>query len=177
MHTPTLVPLVATVLAIVAGVAPLAGEAQPVARQVKIGVLCAGFCPFGGPEGAYGPLLDALERVGLVRGRTLVLDVGGVVNSDDQMAIEAQKLVSRRPDLILIWADNVAAARAAKNATRTIPIVLMAVPDVVEQGLVDSLRRPGGNVTGLSVPLYDLTTKQLGRGLTVPSSFVSDDGP
>jgi ABC transporter substrate binding protein len=52
-------------------------------------------------------------------------------------------------------------ARAAKDATHTIPIVLMAVPDVVEHGLVDSLARPGGNITGTSIPVYDLTIKQL----------------
>ena len=142
-------------------VVPCAGEAQQAARQVKIGVLCAGLCPFGGPEGAIEPLTTALERVGLVRGRTLAWDTFGVVNSEDQIAVEAQKLVSRRPDLILVWPGSVWAARAAKDATRTIPIVLMAVPDAVEHGLVDSLGRPGGNISGTSIPLYDLTLKQL----------------
>jgi putative ABC transport system substrate-binding protein len=74
-----------------------------------------------------------------------------VVPSEDQVVGEAQKLVSRRPDLILVWTGSVAAARAAKDATHTIPIVLMAVPDVVEHGLVVSLSRPGGNITGISV--------------------------
>ena len=138
-----------------------AGEAPQAARQVKLGVLCAGFCPFGGPEGSYRPLIDALEGVGLVQGRTLAWDIGGVVNSEDQIAVEARNLVSRRPDLILVWTGNVAAARAAREATRTIPIVLMAVPDVVEHGLVESLGRPGGNITGTSIPMYDLTIKQL----------------
>ena len=113
------------------------------------------------PGGAYQPFIDALERVGLVQGRTLVLDIGGIVNLEDQIAVEAKKLISRRPDLILVWAGNVAAARAAKDATHSIPIVLMAVPDAVENGLVDSLGRPGGNVTGMSVPMYDLTIKQV----------------
>ena len=84
-----------------------------------------------------------------------------MVPSEDQVVGEAQKLVSRRPDLILVWTGSVAAARAAKDATHTIPIVLMAVPDVVEHGLVDSLARPGGNITGISIPVYDLTIKQL----------------
>jgi ABC-type uncharacterized transport system substrate-binding protein len=136
-------------------------EAQRPARPVKIGVLCAGQCSFGGPEGSLAPFFEALERVDLIRGRTLILDIGRVANSDDQMTVEAQKLVSRSPDFILVWAGNVAAARAAKDATRSIPIVLMAVPDVVEHGLVNSLARPGGNVTGTSIPTYDLTIKQL----------------
>jgi ABC transporter substrate binding protein len=142
-------------------VVPPAAEAQQRTRPVTIGVLCAGFCPFPVPAGSSRPLITALESVGLVQGRTLAWDIGGIVNAEDLVAVEAQKLVSRRPDLILVWPGSVAAARAAKDATRTIPIVLMAVPDVVEHGLADSLARPGGNVTGTSIPLYDLTVKQL----------------
>ena len=149
------------VLGVAVLVAPLAGEAQQTARLVKIGVLCAGFCPFGGGSGSIQPFIDALERVGLVQGRTLVLDSGSVVNSEDQLAVAARKLVARRPDLILVWPGNVAAARAAKEATQTIPIVLMAIPDAVEHGLVPSLGHPGGNISGISVPTYDLTIKQL----------------
>lgn len=152
---------VPVILAVVAPMVPLPAEAQLTARPVKIGVLCVGSCPFGGAGAAYRPLADALGRVGLVQGRSLVLDIGGIVASEDQINAEAAKLVSRRPDLILVWTGSVAAARAAKDATRTIPIVLMAVPDVVEHGLVDSLARPGGNITGTSIPSYDLTIKQL----------------
>jgi putative tryptophan/tyrosine transport system substrate-binding protein len=158
---------VAAMAAVVALSVPLAPDAQPTARPVKIGVLCAGGCPFSASTprvdlgGLDRPLIDALERVGLVQGRSLVWDIGGVVASENQINTEAVKLVSRRPDLILVWANNVAAARAAKDATHTIPIVLMAVPDAVEHGLVASLARPGGNITGTSVPLYDLTIKQL----------------
>src|SRR5262245_33986650 len=145
----------AVVLAVSVFASPFAGQAQPLGRQVKIGVLCAGFCPFHGPVASFRPLITALERVGLVQGRTLAWDIGGVVNTEDLIAVEAQKLVTRRPDLILVWPGSVAAARAAKDATRTIPIVLVAVPDVVEHGLADSLARPGGNITGTSIPLYD----------------------
>jgi ABC-type uncharacterized transport system substrate-binding protein len=152
---------VAVTVAVLALGVPLAAEAQLTARPVKIGVLCAGTCPFGGPGAAYQPLIDALERVGLVQGRSLAWDLGGIVPSENQINAEAVKLVSRRPDLILIWAGNVAAAQAAKAATETIPIVLMAIPDVVEQGLVASLSHPGGNITGTSVPVYDLTIKQV----------------
>jgi ABC-type uncharacterized transport system substrate-binding protein len=120
-----------------------------------------GFVPFGGPVGAIEPLTTALERVGLVRGRTLAWDTFGVVRSEDQIAVEAQKLVSRRPDLILVWPGSVRAARAAKDATGTIPIVLMAVPDAVEYALVESLGRPGGNISGTSIPLYALTLQQI----------------
>ena len=150
---------VAVMAAVVALSVPLGADAQPTARPVKIGVLCAGECPFA--TAADQPLIDALERVGLVQGRSLVWDIGGVVASENQINAEAVKPVSRRPDLILVWSGNVATARAAKDATHTIPIVLMAVPDAVEHGLVASLARPGGNITGTSVPIYDLTIKQV----------------
>jgi putative ABC transport system substrate-binding protein len=137
--------------------APLSAEAQ----QVKIGVLCAGLaCPFSGPQEYFRPIIEALARVGLVQGRTLAWDLGSITSSEDHIAIEAPKLVSRHPTLIFVW-GNVAAAQAAKDATRTIPIVLMAVPDAVENGLVDSLAHPGGNITGMSVPTIDLIIKQL----------------
>jgi putative tryptophan/tyrosine transport system substrate-binding protein len=77
------------------------------------------------------------------------------------IGVEARNLVLRRPDLILVWPGSIAAARAAKDATRTTPIVLMAVSDAVENGLVENLRRPGANITGRSVPLFDLTIKQI----------------
>ncbi len=140
--------------------APGVAEGQLAARQVKIGVLCFGACFFGATE-AERPLLDALERVGLVQGRTLTWDVGAITNAEDQIAVGARQLVSRHPDLILVWPGSVTVARAAKEATRTIPIVLMAASDAVEHGLVDSLRRPGGNITGTTVPLFDLTMKQI----------------
>jgi putative ABC transport system substrate-binding protein len=140
---------------------PIAVEAQSGARQVTIGVLCTGLCPFPVPPEPSRPLIVALERVGLVQGRTLKWDIGAILASEDQIAVEAKKLVSRRPDLLLVWPGSVAAARAAKDATRTIPIVLMAVSDATEHGLVDSLKQPGGNITGTSVPMFDLTIKQL----------------
>src|SRR5262245_10681115 len=156
------VALLSVVIGLAVGVVvPPAAEPQQAARQVTIGLLCAGLCPFRGAEYLYRPLIDALANVGLVRGRTLVWDIGGVTDSEAQIAVEAQKLVSRRPAVILVWPGNVAAARAAKDATQSIPIVLMAVADVVEHGLVDNLGRPGGNITGMSVPMHDLIVKQL----------------
>ena len=152
---------VAVMLVVVALMVPLAADAQLTVRPVKIGVVCVGGCPFGGPGAEYRPLIEALGRVGLVQGQSLAWDIGGVVVSEEMIKAEAMKLVSRRPDLILVWAGNVTAARVVKDATKTIPIVLMAMPDAVENGLVASLGRPGGNITGMSVPTYDLTIKQL----------------
>src|SRR5262249_43683589 len=104
----------AVVLAVKLFVASLA-EAQ----QVKIGVLCAGFgCPpSGGNREASWRLIDKLARVGLVQGRALGWDFDRVTASEDEIRIEAQKLASRNPTLILVW-GNVVAAQAAKKGTR-----------------------------------------------------------
>ena len=97
-YTPAVKPgrlqlIVALVLALELLTAPLAAEAQQVARQVKIGVLCAGPCPFPLETRKSSSLIIALERVGLVPGRTLAWDTGGIMSSTDQIAVEAQKLV------------------------------------------------------------------------------------
>jgi hypothetical protein len=78
----------AVVLAVSVLASPFAGRAQPLERQVKIGVLCAGFCPFHGPVASFRPLTTALERIGLVQGRTLAWDIGGVVNTEDLIAVD-----------------------------------------------------------------------------------------
>jgi ABC-type uncharacterized transport system substrate-binding protein len=160
-RTVSLLGISAVLLAIGLLIGPGSSQSQTATRPLRIGVLCAGFCPFPVPPGPSRPLIVALERIGLIQGRTLTWDFGSVVNTEDRLVVEAQHLVSRRPGVILIWPGNTAAARAAKNATRTIPIVLMGVPDAVEHGLVESLRRPGGNISGTTFPLYDLTAKQL----------------
>ena len=71
--------------------ASLLVEAQPAGRQVKIGVLCAGLCPFHGPAATARPLIIALERVGLVQGRTLAWDIGGIVTTEDLIAVESHE--------------------------------------------------------------------------------------
>jgi putative ABC transport system substrate-binding protein len=81
--------------------------------------------------------------------------------SGDELGLPAvaQKVVASRPDLILTWASS--AALAAKRATNSIPIVFMNSGDPVGWGLVESLSRPGGNVTGVSNLLTEITPKQL----------------
>jgi putative tryptophan/tyrosine transport system substrate-binding protein len=78
---------------------------------------------------------------------------------NDQLPEMAADLVSRRVDLI-VTGGGLVAARAAKNATSTIPIVFLALSDPVEDGLVASLARPAGNVTGLSVTSRELLPKR-----------------
>lgn len=77
----------------------------------------------------------------------------------DRFKALAEELVGLKPDVLV--AVTQPAADAAKKATGTIPIVFIVVPDPVGSGLVDSLARPGGNVTGLSNAATDLTAKRL----------------
>jgi putative tryptophan/tyrosine transport system substrate-binding protein len=83
----------------------------------------------------------------------------------------AADLVQLPVDVILAL-EGAAVARAAQHATRTVPVVMVGVPDAVELGLVESLARPGGNLTGLTLPFAELVTKHLELlGAVVPGGL------
>jgi ABC transporter substrate binding protein len=84
-------------------------------------------------------------------------DRGAAIKSG--LARVAADLVRRRVDLIL--ADGLTAAQAATQATDRMPVLLLGVPGAVRHGLVQSLARPGGNATGLTIPFESLVRKQL----------------
>ena len=101
---------------------------------------------------------QGLSETGYVDGENLAIDHRWVESRYDLFPALAADLVQRRLDLIAT--GTVAAALALKNATSTIPIVVI-VADPVEDGLVASLDRPGGNFTGTSLMLTELVPKQL----------------
>ena len=88
-----------------------------------------------------------LIETGYVEGGNLAIEYRWAEGRDDRLPEMAADLVSRNVDLIAT-AGGLVAARVAKNATSTIPIVFLALSDPVEEGLVASLARPAGNVTG-----------------------------
>ena len=92
-------------------------------------------------------LLDGLQNHGWIDGRNLIIEYR-YAQSQDRLAALAAELVALSPDLLL--AGNPQTAVALKSATATIPIVFVAVADPVGIGLVQSLSRPGGNLTGLA---------------------------
>jgi putative tryptophan/tyrosine transport system substrate-binding protein len=98
------------------------------------------------------PLLDAfrqgLRELGWVEGQNIVIDYRYAEGRVDRLADLAAELVRLKMDLIVSWGTQ--GVTAAKNATETIPIVMIAVRDPVGTGLIASLARPGGNVTGVS---------------------------
>lgn len=121
-----------------------AGIAQPLKKAARIGVLCTVSCE--GPF--FGIVREGLRDLGWVEGRNLTLELRGANGQRERLPILAAELVASKADLIIAFAPE--PSRAAKNATSTIPIVMAGVADPVGVGLVDTLARPGGNVTGLS---------------------------
>ena len=127
--------------------APLAAEAQQVGKVPRIGFLSA-TSPSDRPA-----LVDAfrqrLRELGWVEGQNIVIDYRYAEGRVDRLPDLAAELVRLKVDLIVASAGT-QAATAAKNATETIPIVMIYVRDPVGTGLIASLARPGGNVTGVS---------------------------
>ena len=137
-------------------VAPLAAEAQPPTHVHRIGYLL-------GTTRAQEPLLEAflegMRALGYVEGQNLVMEYRAAEGQYERLPTLAAELVRLKVDVLLVVITP--AALAAKDATTTIPIVMVGVGDPVESGLVASLARPGGNITGLSVRVPELVGKQL----------------
>jgi putative ABC transport system substrate-binding protein len=137
---------------------PLAAHAQQKTMPV-IGYLSSDSAP-SSPDGPnWGAFRQGLHEAGYVEGQNLAIEYRWAENHCDRLPALAADLVGRKVDLIVTLA--VAPAVTAKNATTTIPIVFMGVSDPVGVGLVASLARPAGNVTGISNIVSQLTPKRL----------------
>src|SRR5712692_698625 len=147
----------AFVVAVSLSLAPLAVEAQPQTGKVwRIGVLMSLYPPDADPPQAFR---QGLRTLGYVEGQNLVIEWRYAQGRDDRLPGLAAQLVRLNVDLIV--ADTTLAVRAAMQATSTIPIVIATSADAVGGGLVSSLRRPGGNVTGNSLMLAETGVKRL----------------
>ena len=138
--------------------APLTAAVQPPTHVHRIGVL-ANTPP--GPAGSPNlqTFLEGMRALGYVEGQHLVMERRWAEGQYERFPALAAELVRLPVDVLLV--PNTAAALAAKHATTTIPIVMVGLDDPVGSGLVASLARPGGNITGLSVMHPDLVGKQL----------------
>jgi ABC-type uncharacterized transport system substrate-binding protein len=137
-----------TFITLVGGAAawPLAARAQPSERPRRIGVLVAGFSEQEPePQQRNAVLVAALRELGWIVGRNLHIDYRYVATG---LSVDAQatELIALAPDVLL--ATSTPATRALQQATHTIPIVFALVVDPVAGGLVTSIARPGGNITG-----------------------------
>src|SRR5262245_3121869 len=132
---------------------PIAARAQQAGRIYRLGVLHN-----QGPQSPqYPPFYDELRRLGFVEGQNLIVDSRGYALRTEQFPTVAAELVKAQVDAIV--AGGAAAARAAQASTRTIPILTLT-DDMIGQGLVASLARPGGNTTGISILATELDSKR-----------------
>jgi ABC-type uncharacterized transport system substrate-binding protein len=135
-------------------VAPLAAEAQPPAKVARIGYLA---------QIARPPLIEAfrqeLREFGYREGQNLAIEFRDAEGQPDRLPALAAELVQLHVDVLVAFPTN--AVRAAKHATTVIPIVIAGADDPVRTGLVASLARPGGNITGVSNFGPDLSGKRL----------------
>jgi putative tryptophan/tyrosine transport system substrate-binding protein len=141
-----------------AGVAlPLAARAQQPGKLPTIGLLVSGTPSSHGPWVAG--FVQRLRELGWIEGRTITIEYRWAEGRTDRAAEIAAEFVRRNVDVIVTSATAVIVA--AKQATSVIPIVFAAAGDPVGTGLVASLARPGGNVTGLSIQQTDVAAKRL----------------
>ncbi len=145
--------------------APLTAEAQPAGKVHRIGYLS------GRSPTATHPLTEGfrqgLRELGWVEGQNIVIDYRFAEGRFDRLPDLTAELVRLKVNIIVAVASP--ATVAAKNATATIPIVMIAVGDPVGQGLIVSLARPGRNVTGLSL---SVGMEIIGKGLELLKEIV-----
>src|SRR5262245_18295902 len=107
----------------------------------------------------FGVFFDSLRDLGYVDGQTIVIHYLSADGKDDRFPALASECLRLNADIIAV--STTPAAQAAKRATRTVPIVMIALGDPVGTGLVESIARPGGNVTGMYMMVPELTVKRL----------------
>ena len=126
-------------------------HAQQQGRIPRIGLL--NYAPF------WNPLLDALRELGYVDHQNVVLEYRQPRDKSERLSDLAVELIDHHPDVIVTF--GAVATLAARSATTTIPIVMIAVGDPLGTGLVPSLARPGANVTGNTIFGAELGAKRL----------------
>ena len=133
-----------------------AAEGQQPALRRRIGVLLVLLSPEGKEAKAFR---QGLQDAGYVEGRDVVIEWRSANGDYTRLPQLAANLVEHKVDVIV--ADTTQATQAAQRATSTVPIVMAIVADPVGSGVVKSLAQPGGNVTGLSIMLAELSAKRL----------------
>src|SRR5882724_7672710 len=111
------------------------------------------------PSGCFAPFQQGLRDLGYVEGQNITFTYRYAANQFDRLPALAAELVQLAPDVI--WMHSNAAALAAKQAITTIPVVNAITQEILELGVVESLARPGGNLTGLDVRVFELMGKRL----------------
>jgi putative ABC transport system substrate-binding protein len=131
-------------------------EGQQTAKIPRIGFLASGS---SGPDSRIKAFQEGLRELGYLEGKNIVIEYRYAEGSNDRLTELTADFVRLKVDVI-VTASTIA-AHAAKKLTKTIPVVMAGTGDPVGTGLVASLARPGGNVTGLSSVGPELNTKRL----------------
>ena len=148
----------AAVLGLLAlGSAPIASIAQPIAGAARIGFL--GSASAAGLASSLEALRSGLRDLGYIGNRDIVIEFRWAEGRYERLEKLATELVRLKVDVLVTYGTP--GIRAAKRATTTIPIVMAASADAVATGLVASLARPDGNVTGLTIFGPEITAKRL----------------
>jgi putative ABC transport system substrate-binding protein len=136
--------------------APLSGEAQQAGKRARLGVLL-----FSSPEAEPNlpAFLQGLSELGYVEGKNLTTVYRYAEGKPERLAALASELVALKPEVIFALGGDV--APFVRTATNAIPIVMAVSVDPVQAGLVASLAKPGGNVTGVTLVSSELAAKRL----------------
>src|SRR6516162_2278391 len=138
---------------------PLAARAQQAERMRRFGVLMNRVADNPEAQARLKALVQGLQQLGWVEGRNVRMDVRWTAGIADHVYRHTAELVALMPDVIL--ADGAVGVSALQGATRSVPIIFVAVPDPVGAGFVKSLARPGGNTTGFTAFEYAIAAKWL----------------
>jgi putative ABC transport system substrate-binding protein len=133
----------------------VSAQAQPAAKVSRIGFLVASSRPFY--LSRIEAFRDAMVELGYTEGKNIVIEYRFANGNESLLNELANELVDLKLDLIVAAGS----AAAAKNATKTIPIVFTAASDPVASGIVPNLAQPAGNITGLTILAPELTGKRL----------------
>ena len=135
--------------------APLAAEAQPAGKVWRVGILVS-----ANPR-VYDGFADELRKLGYIDGQNLALEFRNAEGNVERLPSLAVELVHLGVDVILAGGTE-ASLRAARQATTTIPVVMVAIDyDPLALGYIASLARPGGNITGVFLQQLELTAKRI----------------
>jgi putative tryptophan/tyrosine transport system substrate-binding protein len=138
---------------------PLYGRAQPVKQIPRLCFLTFDPGTPRSPATRFEGFFDSLRDLGYVHGQTITIDYLHPGGRSDRYSELAAECLHLKPDIIAV--TTTPGAQALHNATRTIPIVMVALGDPVGTKLVDSLNHPGGNITGMSQMTSGLAAKRL----------------
>jgi len=135
-------------------------RAQPAPGSHRIGILSARSRPTAeNPDPFWGSFVQGMRELGYIEGKNLVIEWRYAMGDYSRLPALAADLVKTKPDAII--SHTTPGTQALKRATSTIPIAMTSVSTPVESGLVASLARPGGNITGVSIMTVDLSPKLL----------------